>query len=88
MSDDFRAANIVFQIGDLLEAPAAKRQETNDQAITFVNKLLRKHTAEYLRQLQDDADEVYIKAWLERHIRDLDPDSWDRCRAEPSGGSA
>ena len=78
MSDDFIAANIVFQIGDLLEAPGAKRQATNDQAIAFVTKLLNKHTANYLRELQDDADEVYLKAWLEMHIRDLDPRPGDR----------
>lgn len=55
MNDDF-AVDIVFQIGDILEAPVAKRQDTNDQAIEFVTKLLNKHTAAELRQLVSQID--------------------------------
>jgi hypothetical protein len=44
---NFLAANIVFQIGDLLEAPVAKRQETNDTAIAFVERLVAKYISQH-----------------------------------------
>jgi|SRR5215213_1407381 len=37
---EMKARNIVYQIGDILEAPVEKRQATNDQAIDFVKGFL------------------------------------------------
>jgi hypothetical protein len=62
--DDFTAANIVYQLGDLLGVPAGRRQETNDQAVAFVTKLLNRHTAAELRMVADQWErERRTKSW-------------------------
>jgi len=44
----FVARNIVNQLADLWEVPAKRRQETNDQADRFVQRLIVKFMRDYL----------------------------------------
>ena len=52
------AHNIVNQIGDLLEAPVAKRQATNDIADAFVMKLI----ADYIVRRDEAIRDILIWA--------------------------
>lgn len=72
--------NIVYQIGDLLEASVEKRQETNDKAIDFVMALL----TEYRNSVIDECIGVVPKRNPEQDCEPIGCTcGWCRYSVEP-----